>query len=153
MRLFGYALVVLALSGCSFLFTSSPPERVTAYTSVDCATSNAAPVADSVLGGLSGVGTVVEANQDYPTEYIAIGVAWTALYLGSAIYGYNTTSDCRDARDKRDWMVEEEQRRRWGPPQQPYPPAHYQPQPSPTPPTSPVPAPQPQAPSRNSLFY
>lgn len=102
------------VSGCSFIFTTAPPDRVTPYTTLTCTTGNAAPAIDAVLSVLSGVGTIVESNQGYPAGYIAAGVAWTALYSISAIYGFNVTSSCRDATERRDQLAEEEERlRRW----------------------------------------
>lgn len=129
-------LSLTLVSGCSFLFTTSPPDRVTAYTSVDCTTSNAAPVIDGVLGVLNAAGTIYEVNSDYPPEYIAAGVGWTLLLSVSAIYGASVVSVCREAREKRDWLIEKEERRRWMqpqqqpyPPPQPYPPVYSPPRP------------------------
>lgn len=103
---------LLTNSGCSFLFVSSPPEKVTAYTTLNCTTSRAAPAVDGVLGALSAVGTIYEANADYPTGYIVAGAAWTLLYASSAIYGSTVVSDCQEATEKRDELAEELDRQR-----------------------------------------
>lgn len=110
-------LVILMLlapvGGCSFLFTSSPPERITAYSTLNCTTSRAAPAVDGVLGALSAVGTIYEANAEYPTEYIVAGAAWTLLYASSAIYGSTVVSSCEAATEKRDALVESLDRERF----------------------------------------
>lgn len=112
--------VSCALGGCSFLFTTAPPEHVTPYTTLDCTTGNAAPVIDSVIAALDGVGTVVEVNRGYSGAYIAAGVGWTIFEAAAAFYGYSVTSDCRAARDKLDQMIEQQERRRWAYPPPPY---------------------------------
>lgn len=106
------ACLLCLASGCSFLFTTKPPERVTAYTTLDCTTSNAAPVIDGLLSVANAVGTIYESNNGYPAEYIAAGVVWTVIESVAAIYGSSVTSDCREAQETRDLLVEQEARRR-----------------------------------------
>lgn len=107
----GAALIVavsLGLAGCSFLFVSGPPKHVTAYTTLDCTTGRAAPGIDAALGVLSAIGTGVENDQGYRTEYIVAGLAWTAVYAASAIYGNIVVGSCQDAHEKHDALVEQE---------------------------------------------
>lgn len=107
----GKALVcvaVVSLSGCSLLFTTSPPEHVSAYTTLDCTTSRAAPGIDATLGVLSAIGTAAETSQHYKPEYIAIAMGWTALYSISAIYGFGVVRDCGEAHEKHDALIEQE---------------------------------------------
>lgn len=126
------ASLTVILSGCSFLFTSSPPERVTAYTSIDCTTSRAAPAVDTVLSALSAVGTIYEANAEYPTEYIVAGAAWTLLWSASGIYGFTVVRACGEAKQQRDLLAEQLDQQRHGQPPRSLP-THQ-----PTPPAAPV---------------
>lgn len=94
-----FVAFALTSSGCSLVFVTppSPPSRR------DCTTSRLAPVLDSVLAGYQTVRTVhaIAAPDDLyerlgvPREAdIAAGASLTALFLGSAVYGYVNTAAC-----------------------------------------------------------
>lgn len=120
------AVLSVVVSGCSFLFTTAPPEHVTAYTTLDCTTSRAAPVIDSLLGALNGVGTIAENNAGAPTGVVVGDIALTVLLVSSAIYGYSVVSDCQRARSEHDTLIEQEMMRsRQTPQQRQRPPASY----------------------------
>jgi hypothetical protein len=105
-------LSLVLMPGCSFLFTTSPPDTVTAYTTLNCTTSRAAPGVDAALAALSGAGTIVENVNGYPEEYIAAGAIWTVIYATSAIYGFSVTNSCNEATARRDKLVEQLDQRR-----------------------------------------
>jgi hypothetical protein len=96
------------LAGCSVLFTTSPPsdaERLPAGAPIECTTTKAAPIVDSVLAGLqvARVGLAAAADdsvyRDAPISReadIGIGVAMATLFLSSAVYGYSVTGRCAD---------------------------------------------------------
>ncbi|MFZ5896612.1 MAG: hypothetical protein ACOY0T_36490 [Myxococcota bacterium] len=104
------AAILLALnSGCSFLFVSPPRDQSPGAAPGKCTTSQAAPVVDSLLTGAEIVRTVYAASADSsvyenPNQPlsrgadIALGVGFTALFLGSAIYGFSNTASCRKAK-------------------------------------------------------
>lgn len=97
-----YALLtalVLAHCGCSFCFVTpaAPPSKR------ECTSSRVAPVLDSVFGGYQIVRTghaILAPDEVYeelgvPREAdIAVGAGLTALFVGSAIYGYVKTAEC-----------------------------------------------------------
>lgn len=69
----------------------------------DCTTSRLAPILDSVLAGYQTVrtGAALRADAELYERYgvpreadVAAGAALTALFLGSAIYGYIRTAEC-----------------------------------------------------------
>jgi hypothetical protein len=69
----------------------------------ECTSSRAAPIVDSVFGGIFGVNTLgsalLPADSFKPlgvsqTTVLLAGVTATVLYLGSAGYGFNATDDC-----------------------------------------------------------
>jgi hypothetical protein len=79
--------------------------RVQAGQPVNCTTSKAAPVVDSVITGLEGLRTLVAISSDdsvyknVPISReadIGIGVGLSALFVGSAIYGFSVTSRCEN---------------------------------------------------------
>src|SRR4051812_27760032 len=103
------------LCGCSFIFVEAPPKQIPQRSSAaepvpfDCTTSNGAPVVDAVLLGFQVVRTGVAIAVDDSTydnlpisreADIGLGVAFSALFLASTVYGVNTTSNCRDAIDE-----------------------------------------------------
>ena len=90
------------LAGCSAFFVDSPAD----FGSRRCTSARTAPVVDSVFAGLHVVGTGVaiaasdSAYKDLPVSRgtdIALGLALTALFAGSAAYGFSTTAACRRA--------------------------------------------------------
>jgi hypothetical protein len=106
---FGSALV-LACSGCSFIFVSGPPsnvEKLPPSEPVECTTSVAAPVLDLLGTGVEVVrtGLAIGARdgdyRDAPisrSSDIALGAALTVLLAASTIYGFDETSTCDDAK-------------------------------------------------------
>lgn len=97
-----YALLTvlaIATSGCSLCFVTpaAPPSKR------ECTSSRLAPIVDSVLGGyeavrtgyaIFGPGDVYE-RIGVPREAdIALGAGLTAVFVGSAIYGYVKTAEC-----------------------------------------------------------
>jgi hypothetical protein len=98
------------LGGCSFLFTTAPPsqsERSRSRGPIECTTSKAAPVVDTVFTGLQmvriGAAVAVEDSvyRDSPISReadIGIGIGLGTLFLISAIYGYSITSTCAEAK-------------------------------------------------------
>jgi hypothetical protein len=104
------AVLGLGNSGCSFLFVSGPhsqksPGRIAAQ--VDCTSSKAAPVLDTIFGGLevarvayaASAPDSVYSNPNQPLSReadIGLGLGFAALFVGSAIYGYTVTSKCSE---------------------------------------------------------
>lgn len=109
-------LVVAALSssGCSFILTKGPQPEV--QPPPPCTTSNAAPIADAIIGGLGAVSLVagVAVGASYAGESctgwgclgtgIGAGAGFGAAILGgiaaavfipSAVVGFNRTDACR----------------------------------------------------------
>ncbi len=91
-------------SGCSFLFVHGPPKNHQQVQYFDCSTSNVMPVLDTIFGAASAltvVGAASDSSQfsDLGSRKAAVAVygAEAALFLGSAVYGYTKTSDCRAA--------------------------------------------------------
>jgi hypothetical protein len=133
-------------TGCSFVFASEPepPPRHRPPPAPECSTSRAAPIVDTVIAGyeLYRTGVAIDAsNADYADaeitrgDDITLGVALTALFALSALYGYRTTSDCDDA--KAEWQ-RERFRPVYVPPPYPYP---YPPPPTAAPPPAAPPPP------------
>jgi hypothetical protein len=139
-------VVVMCLSGCSFLFVHGPPPRYDEMAEFDCTESRAAPVVDTVLGVLQGLNLIVaagETDQDWARIFngnppferstaVPIYAIAAAVELGSAIYGYSVTGSCRAAKAKvRDERgVDPGGRPRWTPPP-PVPPPGNRPLPPP----------------------
>ncbi len=108
-----FTAMVFACSGCSFLFTTkapSQPERLPPNERIECTSSKAAPVIDTIVGGLEVVRTGVALGAD-DSDYrnvaisreadIALGVAFSALFISSAAYGYTVTSRCSALKEDR----------------------------------------------------
>jgi len=128
--------ISMAASGCSFLFTTSPPatpERLPpgVPVPVTCTTSRAAPIIDTVIGGLEVIRTGIALNNsesDYHDQPISrgadigFGVALSALFVTSAIYGFGVTGRCDEAKERQ---------MQYSAPYPPgaYPPGAYPPQP------------------------
>jgi hypothetical protein len=94
------ALVLIAASGCSWIFTKPLPDNWQSWDSLDCSTTPVPPLIDSVLA-LSNAGTTVYvaafADGSGKALPIAAGVVATTLWLSSAIYGFSKTNACREA--------------------------------------------------------
>jgi len=102
-----FALLLGCLSnGCSFIFVTPPPARVSQPTPrphADCTSSRLAPVLDGIWTGYELV-RVGYAAQARDSEYsrlpidrgtdLALGAASAALFLSSTIYGIVNTSAC-----------------------------------------------------------
>ncbi|HMI92154.1 MAG TPA: hypothetical protein VK509_12350, partial [Polyangiales bacterium] len=93
------ALLLLPLGGCSYLFTSDGPRS-------RCSTSKAPPVIDTLIGGYQVVRTgfaVAAPDETYDGALISreadigFGLGLSALFIASAYYGYDVTSDCARA--------------------------------------------------------
>jgi hypothetical protein len=105
----GSFLVMVALcsstSGCSFIFVSPPDERIRSAHQ-DCTRSRIAPGFDTAFAtlqvirtgiALSAADSVYE-NPDQPLSRgadVGLGLGLTALFVGSAVYGFANTSSCR----------------------------------------------------------
>jgi len=101
-------LLLSSSSGCSFIFVRTPPNDgriATRVRSGDCTSSKLAPGFDTAFGALELVRTGMAASAsnsvydrpDAPLSReadIALGASFTALFLGSAIYGFVNTSRC-----------------------------------------------------------
>ena len=97
----------MLVAGCSPTFMTPPPPGSAAGVarpSVDCTTSYAWPVVDTVLGAYQLGGVVYAATLDdsrydgYPISRkadMAIGASLAAVFAASATYGYITASRCR----------------------------------------------------------
>jgi len=89
-------------TGCSLLFTNPPPENHAQLNSFSCTESEAAPILDVIWAGLNLMGAVVIAGNpdayEDPDQAVAIGLAWTAVSTGSAVFGFSNTKKCRQAR-------------------------------------------------------
>ncbi|HUL02654.1 MAG TPA: Ig-like domain-containing protein [Gemmatimonadales bacterium] len=99
-------LFVLALEGCSLLFTKGPPvghEQMQYFT---CSESNTAPVIDLVIGGLDLIGGFAIASdpeaygyaEDQGGSAIALGVVQAAFLGVSAGIGFDRVKKCQAAK-------------------------------------------------------
>lgn len=91
--------LAVATSGCSLCFVTpaAPPTRR------DCTTSRVAPVVDSVVGAYQVARTVHAVSAPDETYErlgvpraldMGVGAGLTALFVGSAMYGYLKTAEC-----------------------------------------------------------
>lgn len=162
----------LALTGCSFLFTSGPPAQHRQLPYFECSTSRAAPIADTIFGVAQVVGIAITASQS-EAEFnkanevteggrdpiikrntsIGLSVLFGAMWGLSAYTGYARTSACRAAKNELLIRASTGQYNYGtGPQPQPYAPQPqpYAPPPRPYPPApapAPEPAPDPSAPT------
>lgn len=99
-------VLACASTGCSLLFVK-PPSSDGAK---QCTRSKLAPVLDALAGSAevvrTGVAIAAEDSeyQDAPISRstdIALGVGFTALFVGSAIYGAVNTSECSKQYERR----------------------------------------------------
>jgi hypothetical protein len=99
------ALLTLVLGGCSFAFVDGPPSMHKQLPYFECTSSRAWPTVDLVVGGITGIEavTILSADSslysDTRTE-AAIAAGEAALFIASAIYGYDKASSCREAKDE-----------------------------------------------------
>jgi len=153
--------LILSCTGCSFLFVRGKPANVEAMPPsepVECTTSKASPILDTVFAGLEVARTgyaLSRTDSDYSGSQltrgadIGLGVGFVALFASSAIYGYVKTGSCADAKEQHE-RASQPYLLPVGPPPPP-PPAATSPAPSEAPPAAPVPsAPAPSAPAPNA---
>jgi hypothetical protein len=93
--------LLLALTGCGFIFSHAPPPGHEQMTGFTCSTDNTPATLDILWGGLNVVGAVIaaaepESVQD-PDQVIAVGLGWGVLSTASAISGFSKTKECRSA--------------------------------------------------------
>jgi hypothetical protein len=114
--------LVVTSSGCSLIFVK-PPSRDSPG---QCTSSKLAPVVDSIVTGLQ-VGRTAYAvaapdsvyeDPDAPISRevdVGFGVGLSALFLGSAIYGFANTSKCsrRMGAPRQPFHKEEEPAEKW----------------------------------------
>ena len=98
--------LLLSAPGCSFIFVQPPSSgdgRITSSRARECTSSRLAPAIDSALGAFQVVrtGVAVAADDsvysDKPLSRgadIGLGLGFTALFVGSAIYGFVNTGRC-----------------------------------------------------------
>jgi hypothetical protein len=103
------ALFALSSTGCSLLFVHERPSPRPGNIGPppgECTSSQVAPVLDTIFTGLEATREVYAASADdsvyadpkQPLSRgadIGFGLGFTALFLGSAIYGYAATGSCR----------------------------------------------------------
>jgi hypothetical protein len=123
-RLTIVSLIALTNSACSFVFVHTVPSETpeeaqwrrqaheTQPAPPDpgrCTSGKAAPVIDTLIGGFEVVRTGLAAGTDANDSVyrdgpisrntdLAAGIGLSALFIGSAIYGYVMTSECSSAR-------------------------------------------------------
>ena len=102
-----WLVVAIACSGCSWAFMTRPPEVVVAPNHpVECTTSRAAPVLDTLCGGyfvLNGAvlaGGAGNYEQSARTGGIVISAALAALCIASAANGYVGAARCEHVKDQ-----------------------------------------------------
>jgi hypothetical protein len=94
--------------GCSWIFVNSLPADYQRGDRVDCTTSVAAPVADTLLAGSSVAGVLLIAGTSNgkstpaTNALVTSALVWTGIYIGSAIHGYRATSACREVMEDDD---------------------------------------------------
>jgi hypothetical protein len=96
-------LVSALLSGCSFAFVDGPPTVHKQLPYFECTSSNAWPTVDLALGGIYGLESALSLSGSGPAlnsgAASAVAVGMAALFIASAVSGYEKTSSCRDAKD------------------------------------------------------
>jgi len=98
-------MLLAALQGCSFTFVNAPSKQAVAQGFKEkCTRGIAAPAADTLIGAFQAVRTamaLLSTEEDYAdapisrTTDIVFGAGLSALFLASAVYGYNATGQCR----------------------------------------------------------
>lgn len=100
--------LVASLPGCSWLAVEAPPPAHARHAPVQCTSSRVAPVADSVFAvGLGAIGgTAMYDGLTNPSPFAGIAVLFglafltpAAWFAGSAVSGFEDTSECDDAID------------------------------------------------------
>jgi hypothetical protein len=150
--------LILSCSGCSFLFVRGKPANVEALPPsepVECTTSKASPILDTVFAGLEVARTgyaLSRTDSDYSGSQltrgadIGLGVGFVALFASSAIYGYVKTGSCADAKEQHERAIQPYLLPVGAPPPSP-PPSAASPAPSEAPAVAPPAAPAPSSPA------
>jgi hypothetical protein len=116
---FAAALLLFSASGCSLVFVNKASEtsvhaiehldEETVPPKLNCTSSKAAPVIDTVVGAFQAVRTgyaIQSTNGDYVGQPISreadilLGAGLFALFVGSAIYGFDSTDQCSKLYDR-----------------------------------------------------
>jgi hypothetical protein len=106
MRTLALALGLAVLPGCSWIFVEGPPVGHERLRYFDCSTSRAAPIVDTVFGGLYGLAAVETAvgngsdSASVTVPIVLVEAAAAVVFGVSAVYGYGTTSKCDDAKER-----------------------------------------------------
>ena len=94
--------LLIAASGCGFIFTHGPPTGHEQLEYIPCTESDAGPVLDLVWGGLNVLGALVIASEpdayEDPEASVAIGLGWGVVSAFSASSGFKKSSACQRAR-------------------------------------------------------
>ena len=147
------ALLALLPAGCSFAFVDGPPSTHKQLPYFECTSSNVLPTVDAVIGGAYGIGAVAQlassssssgtySSNDRSDAILAGGAA--VLFVASAVYGYQKTNSCREAKEQLMLRIGNGNRPGFAPPQAP--PADPWLNPPPSTFGAPPPAPAPQSP-------
>jgi hypothetical protein len=104
LKLLGSVGLLISTSGCSLIFvkTAPSPGGPAVTRSSSCTSSPLAPIIDTAVGGFEVVRTVMAATADSAVYQdpkqplsreadIGLGLGFTALFLGSAAYGFINT--------------------------------------------------------------
>lgn len=94
----------LAVGGCSYMFVDGPPKRHQQLPYFACTTSRGWPVVDTVFAGLFGLSAIsafagAGQGNDAATAGVVTG-GLAALFVASAVSGYNDASECRAATEE-----------------------------------------------------
>jgi hypothetical protein len=96
------AATLVGSGGCSPLFVEAPPTEHARLRYFDCTSSRAAPILDTVFASLYGISGVMIATDSsaYHDRTLVASLAFAlAAGLGvSAVHGFSTTSECREAK-------------------------------------------------------
>lgn len=104
-------LLVLASSGCSFIFVDGPPDVPPNMSYGDlnyfnCTEPNTWPILDAIWAGLNGVGALMamggdETQFEDPEQTVLVGLVWLGVSGAASYVGFQRTSECRAA--KAEW--------------------------------------------------
>jgi hypothetical protein len=91
--------------GCSYLSVQAIPAAFDRRSAIHCTTNRAAPVIDTLFTATNLASTVYVATQDqgpHTGAAVGLGLAAAGLWMSSAIYGYQKTSECEALLAERD---------------------------------------------------
>ena len=102
-----YSLTILILAafsqGCSWILMDKPPDRElwSKVDYVECDTSKVAPIIDTVFAVSSAIGLLTTLGNDSDDGEGAVigGAIGLGIWGGSALSGYNHSSDCKEFYD------------------------------------------------------